>query len=151
MPICARDLTCFCRSGIWCGRHIPNVHFCWAGDIDPRLHEWLGPEIKRAEETGRFHLVGFRSDMQALYSASSVYALTSREDPFPTVALEALSVGVPVVAFEDSGGIPDFLDRRRSVGEVVPYCDAPAMARAVARVAAKAALGIRAQPDDRTD
>ena len=108
----------------------PNVHFCWAGGIDPGLHEWLGPEIKRAEATGRFHLAGFRSDMQALYSASDVYALTSREDPFPTVALEALSVGVPVVAFQDSGGIPGFLVKE-SVGRVVPYCDVPAMAQAV--------------------
>jgi glycosyltransferase involved in cell wall biosynthesis len=32
--------------------------------------------------------------------------LTSREDPFPTVALEALSVGVPVVAFEDPAAFP---------------------------------------------
>jgi glycosyltransferase involved in cell wall biosynthesis len=108
----------------------PDVHFFWAGGIDPGLHEWLGTEIKRAEATGRFHLAGFRSDMQALYSASDVYALTSREDPFPTVALEALSVGVPVVAFEDSGGIPGFLVKE-GVGRVVPYCDVPAMAQAV--------------------
>ncbi|QHO78849.1 lipopolysaccharide biosynthesis protein [Bradyrhizobium sp. CCBAU 051011] len=108
----------------------PNVHFCWAGGIDPNLQEWLGLEIKRAEATGRFHLAGFRSDMQALYSASDVYALTSREDPFPTVALEALSVGVPVVAFQDSGGIPGFL-LKENVGRVVPYCDVPAMAQAV--------------------
>jgi glycosyltransferase involved in cell wall biosynthesis len=108
----------------------PNVHFFWAGGIDPGLHEWLGAEIKRAEATGRFHLAGFRSDMQALYSASDVYALTSREDPFPTVALEALSVGVPVVAFENSGGIPGFLVKE-NVGRVVSYCDVPAMAQAV--------------------
>ncbi|MBR0750749.1 glycoside hydrolase family 99-like domain-containing protein [Bradyrhizobium jicamae] len=108
----------------------PSVHFFWAGGIDPGLKEWLGPEIERAEATGRFHLAGFRSDMQALYSACDVYALTSREDPFPTVALEALSVGVPVVAFEDSGGIPGFL-ARENVGLVVPYCDVPAMAHAV--------------------
>jgi glycosyltransferase involved in cell wall biosynthesis len=108
----------------------PTVHFCWAGGIDPTLQEWLGPEIKLAEATGYFHLAGFRSDMQALYSASSVYALTSREDPFPTVALEALSVGVPVVAFADSGGIPGFMMREK-VGCVVPYCDAPAMADAI--------------------
>ncbi|WP_456632982.1 glycoside hydrolase family 99-like domain-containing protein [Bradyrhizobium sp. USDA 10063] len=111
-------------------RQNPNVHFCWAGGIDPGLQEWLGPEISRAEATGRFHLAGFRSDMQALYSASDVYALTSREDPFPTVALEALSVGVPVVAFQDSGGIPGFL-LKENVGRVVPYCDVPAMAQAV--------------------
>jgi glycosyltransferase involved in cell wall biosynthesis len=114
----------------------PNVHFCWAGGIDSGLLEWLGPEIKQAEATGRFHLAGFRRDMQALYSASSVYALTSREDPFPTVALEALSVGVPVVAFEESGGIPGLLAEER-IGAVVPYCDLPAMARAIEQIIRK--------------
>jgi hypothetical protein len=111
----------------------PDVHFCWAGLIDPGLQEWLGLEIQRAIKTGRFHLAGFRSDMRGLYSASTVYALTSREDPFPTVALEALGVGVPVVAFADSGGIPGFLSGER-LGEVVSYCDVPAMAAAVERL-----------------
>ena len=107
-----------------------TVHFCWAGGMDPTLLEWLGPEIEQAKATGRFHFAGFRSDMAALYSASAIYALTSREDPFPTVALEALSVGVPVVAFADSGGIPGFLVKEK-LGEVVPYCDVQAMARSI--------------------
>jgi glycosyltransferase involved in cell wall biosynthesis len=111
----------------------PMVHFCWAGGIDPNLEEWLGPEIERARATGRFHLTGFRSDMQGLYSAATIYALTSREDPFPTVALEALGVGVPVVAFRDSGGIPEFLSREQ-IGEVVPYCDVLAMASAIGKL-----------------
>jgi glycosyltransferase involved in cell wall biosynthesis len=114
-----------------------QVHFCWVGGIDPGLQEWLGQEVERAKATGRFHFTGFRSDMQGFYSAASVYALTSREDPFPTVALEALGVGVPVVAFQESGGIPGLLSRER-VGEVVPYCDVPAMARAVERLLRRA-------------
>ncbi|MCG6205519.1 glycoside hydrolase family 99-like domain-containing protein [Rhodopseudomonas sp. HC1] len=115
------------------GQNNRSIHFCWAGGIDPSVAEWLGPEIQRARMSGRFHFTGFRSDMQGLYSASNVYALTSREDPFPTVALEALSVGVPVVAFADAGGIPGFL-LEEEVGAVVPYCDVPAMAKAVERL-----------------
>jgi hypothetical protein len=96
------------------------------------LRDWLDQEIRRAEVSGAFHMLGFRPDMQAIFSASNVFALTSREDPFPTVALEALSVGVPVVSFAESGGIPGFLVRER-VGAVVPYCDVAAMARAIER------------------
>lgn len=109
-----------------------QVHFAWVGGVDPSLREWLDQEIRRAESSGAFHMLGFRSDMQALFSASDVFALTSREDPFPTVALEALSVGVPVVSFAESGGIPGFMVRER-VGAVVPYCDVAAMARAIER------------------
>ena len=61
------------------------------------------------------------------FSAADAFVLTSREDPFPTVVLEAMSVGVPVVAFAESGGIPEFLTEH-SCGHVVPYCDPAAVA-----------------------
>lgn len=117
-------------------RQQSEVHFCWVGGFDPSLLEWLGPEIKQASSTGRFHVAGYRSEMQAFYSASSVYALTSREDPFPTVALEAMSAGVPVVAFASTGGIPELLTSNK-IGEVVPYCDAPAMADVIVKILQK--------------
>ena len=75
-------------------------------------------------------MAGYRDDMHAVFSAADAFALTSREDPFPTVVLEALSVGLPVVAFDRSGGIPDMLRDTRQ-GVVVPYGDLTAMAAAV--------------------
>ena len=68
--------------------------------------------------------------MEAVFSAADVFALTSREDPFPTVVLEALSAGLPVVAFDRSGGIPDML-RETKQGDIVPYGDVTAMAAAI--------------------
>ncbi|MBK9020721.1 MAG: glycosyltransferase [Sulfuritalea sp.] len=41
-----------------------------------------------------------------LYGGADVFALTSREDPFPSVALEAMDASLPVVAFEGSGESP---------------------------------------------
>lgn len=58
--------------------------------------------------------------------------LTSREDPLPSVALEALAVGTPVVAFEGSGGIPELIRRHRA-GQVVSMADVEAMAETVRR------------------
>ena len=60
-----------------------------------------------------------------------LFLLTSREDPLPTVVLEALSVGTPVIAFEGSGGVPELL-RRHCAGQAVKLADIEAMARAVA-------------------
>jgi hypothetical protein len=77
-------------------------------------------------------MAGYRNDMAALFSAASCLALTSREDPLPTVVMEALSAGVPVVAFDRSGGIPDLL-RTLEEGQVVPYGDITAMTRAIVR------------------
>lgn len=111
----------------------PRIHFCWVGGIDPGLQAWLADEIREAEKSKTFHMVGYRDDVEAFFSAANAYLLTSREDPFPTVALEAMGVGVPVIAFEDTGGIPEFL-KEKSIGIVVPYCDTLAMAMQLGNV-----------------
>ncbi|MGO8800105.1 MAG: glycoside hydrolase family 99-like domain-containing protein [Roseiarcus sp.] len=105
----------------------PAVHFCWVGDIDAGLREWLAGEIAEGVAEGTLHMAGYRNDVSAFFSAAAAFLLTSREDPFPTVALEAMSVGLPVLAFDQSGGIAEFL-KEEGLGYVVPYCDAPAMA-----------------------
>ena len=108
----------------------PRTHFCWLGNIDITLRQWLGQELDDAIAGGTFHLPGFTDDVAAYFSVADAFALTSREDPFPSVALEALSAGVPVVAFERSGGIPDLL-REHGVGINLPYGDVLAMANAL--------------------
>ena len=113
-----------------------RTHLCWIGGIDPALREWLAAELSDAAGTGSFHLAGYRDDVAAFFAAADAFVLTSREDPFPTVVLEALSAGVPVVAFDRAGGIPDML-RQHEAGTVVPYCDVPAMASAVTKLVAK--------------
>jgi hypothetical protein len=61
-----------------------------------------------------------------------VYALTSREDPFPSVVLEALDAGVPVVGFEGAGGFIGLLNE--GCGKLVPKENAEAFALAVANL-----------------
>ena len=112
------------------------VHFAWAGGIDPATEEYLGTEIAMAEATGTFRFLGQRDDARALLAAADVFVLTSREDPLPSVALEALAVGTPVVAFAETGGIPDLLARTGG-GCSVPLGDVTAMARAALHLAAE--------------
>ncbi|MES2278854.1 MAG: glycosyltransferase family 4 protein [Bacteroidota bacterium] len=50
-----------------------------------------------------------------------VFALLSREDPFPLIALEAAFLQKPIVAFSNSGGIPELLDE--GAGLLAPYLD----------------------------
>lgn len=111
--------------------------FAWAGDIDATLAAALAPEIAALEKAGRLRLLGLREDMPALMNAADALALTSREDPYPSVALEALATGLPVAAFAGTGGIPTLL-AETGLGESVPLGDAPALARACVRLAREA-------------
>ena len=60
-------------------------------------------------------------DVSDFYCAMDVFALTSREDPFPLVMLEAGAHGLPVVCFDKSGGGPEFVGT--DAGLVAPYLD----------------------------
>ena len=106
------------------------VQFWWVGDVDPAVRAYLGPEIAAAEASGTFRLAGWQDDIAAWLNAADVFVLPSREDPFPSVALEALAAGLRIAAFEESGGVPGLL-QRLDAGTAVPMADAAALADAV--------------------
>ena len=112
----------------------PSIHLLWVGDLDPVVSAYLGAELAAAVATGTFHRVPFQTDGADWLAAADVHLLTSREDPFPSVVLEAMSAGVPTVAFEEAGSAPDLL-REFGAGAAVPLGDAAAMVRQL-RVAA---------------
>ncbi|MBV8911987.1 MAG: glycoside hydrolase family 99-like domain-containing protein [Acetobacteraceae bacterium] len=106
----------------------PAIHFLWVGDLDPAVSAYLGAEMAAAAATGTFHHLPFQPDGADWLAAADVHLQTSREDPFPSVVLEAMSAGVPTVAFEEAGGAPDLLRDLRA-GASVPLGDAAAMVR----------------------
>jgi glycosyltransferase involved in cell wall biosynthesis len=62
-------------------------------------------------------------------AAADVFVLTSREDPYPLVCLEAAAVAKPIVCFADAGGMSEFVEE--DCGFVVPYLDLMAMTNRV--------------------
>jgi len=45
------------------------------------------------------HFVGARDNIADFYRNSQIFLLTSREDPFPLVSMEAMGYGIPVDRF----------------------------------------------------
>ena len=74
---------------------------------------------------------GYQEDVVSAYAAMDVFVLPSRDEGFGLVFLEAMAVGVPVVGTRVIGSEDAVEDG--VTGLLVPYADAPALARAVRR------------------
>ncbi len=84
-----------------------NYSFIWVGNVDDGMQEYIDESIN-----DNLILTGFISDIDqvmSFYDACDVFMLTSREDPFPSVVLEAFNAKRPVVAFKDAGGFCDIV------------------------------------------
>lgn len=106
----------------------PRAHFAWLGGEPGGPAFWRAENRVRTEAPPPVHFLGSRPDPYAWFGALDVFALTSREDPFPRVCMEAAALGVPIVTF-DNGGAPELV--AKGCGVVVPYLDVDAMADAI--------------------
>lgn len=113
-----------------------DVHFVWVGGPgDERIP--VEQDIAGLGLEGRVHFVGELSDPGDLFSTLDAFCLTSREDPYPLVMLEAAALGVPIVSFANGGAVEfagdtgDLATRRAAI---VPYLDAEAMGATVAHL-----------------
>jgi glycosyltransferase involved in cell wall biosynthesis len=106
------------------------VHFVWIGGKpeEPRFEEMMY-DIRYAGVDEYVHVVGQQADPLTYFAACDVFAMISREDPFPLVSLEAASLGKPIVCFDGSGGAKEFVED--DCGYVVPYLDVESMAHKV--------------------
>ncbi|MFP3942154.1 MAG: glycosyltransferase family 4 protein [Thermoanaerobaculia bacterium] len=116
---------------------VPRVRVVIAGDGP--LRTALEARAAASGAGGAVVWGGFRRDVPALLAASDLVVVPSLDDAFPTVALEAMSAGRPVVASR-TGGIPEIVADGDS-GRLVPPGDPEALARAV--------TGLLADPEER--
>lgn len=113
-------------------RRLPDaeVHFLWAGgEAAGATRGGLLMDTSRLGLGDRIRFIGPLEETAQLLAATDVFALTSREDPFPLVMLEAAAAGVPIACFAGGGGAPEFVET--DAGRVVEYLDVSGMADAV--------------------
>ena len=114
-------------------RGCENVRFLWVGGgkEDQEALEF-DHDLRVLGLEGRCSRIPATTDVLHFYSAMDVLAVTSREDPFPLVMLEAASHGIPIVCFADSGGVPEFVGE--DAGLIAPYLDVSAFAAHLIRL-----------------
>jgi glycosyltransferase involved in cell wall biosynthesis len=99
------------------------------GEDRPAL-EALVNELGLGEDVA---LPGFRENAMAYMAASAVFVLSSAWEGLPTVLIEALAAGTPVVSTDCPSGPREIL-REGRLGGLVPVGDATALAGAIVDV-----------------
>ncbi|MEJ7745161.1 MAG: rhamnan synthesis F family protein [Luteimonas sp.] len=119
------------------------VRFVWIGDPGHggEYSFFLADQIQRAGLQHHVHFMDNTPLVEEVYNLSDMLLLTSRLDPLPGVAIEAMSHRLPVICFDRTTGIADVLAEHGMAREcVVPYLDTAAMAARVIEFARSAEL-----------
>lgn len=124
-------------------RRLPEATFVIVGDGDLR-HD-LEAQAKRLGIFDRTTFTGWRADVPEAIAGMDVFVMPSLFEGGPTTVLEAMAMGVPVVATR-VGMVPDVITDWVT-GVVVEPGDAQALADAVARLLSDSRL--RTQLGDR--
>ena len=124
----------------------PRFHFLWLGQIEASFGARLERERQTPPLAGHLHQVPFTAEVGRYYQAADLFLLTSREDPFPSVVLEALACGLPVVAFAGSGGHCELLADAPLNGALVAMGQVRALAQSLRDQAALEAQAPERRP-----
>lgn len=118
-----------------CAARVVELHphntfrFVWVGhgfdpDLDMNYSVYLQDQIQRSGLENHVCFTGEMSDINMAYELSDMLFLSSRLDPLPNVAIDAMSQQLPVICFDNTTGIADLL-KENGLGEscVIPYLD----------------------------
>ena len=118
-----------------------KCRFVWIGnnynpEKDVHYSMYLQDQIQRAGITDQFKIISETDAIEHVYALSDMMLLTSRLDPLPNVAIDAMVLGLPVLCFDKTTGIADILKRNGLQEEcVAPYLDPHSMANKLIRLA----------------
>ncbi|CAK0741084.1 hypothetical protein CCP3SC15_1120003 [Gammaproteobacteria bacterium] len=108
-------------------QQFPNLQFVIAGEGEQRTE--LEAMARVSGLGGRIHFLGFRSDPLNVLAGFDVLLYLSRWEAFSNTILEAMSLGIPVVASAVGGNTEAIMDG--TTGLLVPAEDRPAALTAV--------------------
>lgn len=90
----------------------------------------LEAQVKRLDLQGQVFLPGFVNDPRPYFQRADLHVLSSKGEGLPTVVIEALAEGTPVVSTDCHSGPREILADGR-FGRLVPVGDAEALATAM--------------------
>ncbi|MDJ1482165.1 glycosyltransferase [Cytophagaceae bacterium YF14B1] len=107
-----------------------KYHFIWIGvGAQPNEQQMLAYDIEKAGLVNHIQLLPSTPEYSKYLQVFDVFVLSSREDPYPLVVLEAALLEKAIICFEGAGGTPEFV--KEDAGIQVPYLDITGMATAI--------------------
>lgn len=127
------------------------MHFVWLGGSDNAFTRQLKRDAQSYGIENRVHFLPSLSEPNSFFAGLDLFCLSSREDPFPLVAVEAGVQEVPVACFTGAGGASELVGQNGGVQ--VPWGDCASMGRSLASLGRDAGfrgelgrnLGLRAR------
>lgn len=112
-----------------------KCRFVWVGAQNAHSHEiaiYLHEQLARSQITDCVLFLPETSNLEDVYENVDILFVSSRLDPLPNVAIDAMLKGIPVVSFSGATGISDLLSPVPGLGRlVVPYLNSDAAASAI--------------------
>jgi glycosyltransferase involved in cell wall biosynthesis len=109
------------------GRHPDWQLWIFGGGV---RRDALAAQIVRLGLVGQAHLKGTTAHLDEQFAAASIFVLSSRFEGLPMVLLEAMTAGLPTVAFDCPTGPAQLVTHGKS-GLLVPAQDVPGLAAGI--------------------
>lgn len=122
-----KGIDLFMQLAIWMAKRNQKIHFIWIGGDIYNHSNLIKIDIEKIKATSNLHLIGHKKKPASYYKNANLFLLTSRQDSFPLVALEAGYARVPVLCFEDGGGAIELLEISQVQQNIIPYMDIESM------------------------
>ncbi len=105
------------------------VYFVWVGaGPQHQIFELIESDIRTMGLSDKIILIPPTSKVLDYLYRFDILLLSSREDPYPLVVLEAALLETPIICFENAGGAPELVEE--DAGFAVPFLDIDAAANA---------------------
>ncbi len=121
-----KGIDLFLRIAQIASKKMERLKFIWVGYVTPEEMSLINYEMDKMCIQDLVHFAGFQENVFPYFKRADVFLLTSREDPFPLVCLEAACGKLPIICFDKGNGISSFAEYDAAI--VVEYLNVNAMA-----------------------
>ncbi len=125
------------------GRKILMV---WVGrTYDTPEHQqyrrFLDDQIQTSDLQGSLIMLDETPHLDVLYELADVFFVSARLDPLPNVAIDAMTLGTPLICFENATGVSEILSSNDTTAQcVLPYLNVQAAAQAILDISASPSM-----------